>query len=109
MIDESEGDAAHKRRLRQHLDAMLALCETVECRRVQLLNYFGQKAGPCGNCDTCLSPPESWDGTVGRAEGALRGVPAEEGAQPELRRRAHRRHPARQAHRPRSSSSATTS
>jgi ATP-dependent DNA helicase RecQ len=43
---------------------MLALCETVECRRVQLLNYFGQSSEPCGNCDTCLSPPESWDGTV---------------------------------------------
>ncbi|MCO1658419.1 DNA helicase RecQ [Pseudonocardia humida] len=64
MIADSEGDAAHKRRLGQHLDAMLALCETVECRRVQLLNYFGQKGEPCGNCDTCLSPPESWDGTV---------------------------------------------
>ena len=43
---------------------MLALCETVECRRVQLLAYFGQSAQPCGNCDTCLTPPESWDGTV---------------------------------------------
>ncbi|MBO9556068.1 DNA helicase RecQ [Cellulomonas sp.] len=65
MIDTSEGDAAHRRRLTQHLDAMLALCETVSCRRVQLLNYFGQSgAEPCGNCDTCLSPPESWDGTV---------------------------------------------
>ena len=65
MIDTSEGDAAHRRRLTQHLDAMLALCETVSCRRVQLLNYFGQSgAEPCGNCDTCLNPPESWDGTV---------------------------------------------
>ena len=64
MIDGSEGDAAHRRGLAAHLDAMLALCETVECRRVQLLAYFGQQSGPCGNCDTCLSPPESWDGTV---------------------------------------------
>src|SRR5690606_27725216 len=64
MIDTSEGDAAHKRRLSMHLDAMLALCETVECRRQQLLAYFGQESGPCGNCDTCLSPPETWDGTV---------------------------------------------
>jgi ATP-dependent DNA helicase RecQ len=64
MIDESEGDRAHKHRLGQHLDAMLALCETVGCRRVRLLNYFGQPAEPCGNCDTCLTPPESWDGTV---------------------------------------------
>ncbi|MGW5050282.1 DNA helicase RecQ [Actinokineospora sp. NPDC004072] len=64
LIDISEGDEAHRRRLGQHLNAMLALCETVECRRGQLLNYFGQSAPPCGNCDTCLTPPESWDGTV---------------------------------------------
>nr|WP_218051014.1 DNA helicase RecQ [Cellulomonas algicola] len=64
MIDTSDGDATHRRRLTQHLDAMLALCETVSCRRVQLLNYFGQTSEPCGNCDTCLTPPESWDGTV---------------------------------------------
>ena len=43
---------------------MLALCETVECRRMQMLDYFGQRGEPCGNCDTCLTPPESWDGTV---------------------------------------------
>ena len=64
MIDGSEGDAEHRRRLGLHLDAMLALCETVECRRVQLLGYFGEESTPCGNCDTCLAPPESWDGTV---------------------------------------------
>ncbi|MFK4267245.1 DNA helicase RecQ [Streptomyces milbemycinicus] len=64
MIDGSEGDAAHRRRLGSHLDAMLALCETVECRRVGLLAYFGQQSTECGNCDTCLTPAESWDGTV---------------------------------------------
>ena len=64
MIDTSEGDAAQRRKLATHLEAMLALCETVECRRVRLLNYFGQSAQPCGNCDTCLNPPESWDGTI---------------------------------------------
>jgi len=64
MIDQSEGDLAHRRNLTAHLDAMLALCETVECRRVQLLKYFGQETQRCGNCDTCLSPPETWDGTV---------------------------------------------
>jgi ATP-dependent DNA helicase RecQ len=64
MIDTSDGDAAHRRRLSAHLDAMLALCETVSCRRVQLLAYFGQDAEPCGNCDTCLTPPQTWDGTV---------------------------------------------
>jgi ATP-dependent DNA helicase RecQ len=64
LIDTSEGDLAHRRRQSAHLDAMLALCETIECRRVQLLGYFGQEAGPCGNCDTCLSPVEGWDGTI---------------------------------------------
>ncbi|WP_232840083.1 MULTISPECIES: DNA helicase RecQ [Nocardia] len=65
MIESSEGDAAHRRQLQLHLDAMLALCETVSCRRGQLLAYFGQPDGTsCGNCDTCLTPPESWDGTV---------------------------------------------
>jgi ATP-dependent DNA helicase RecQ len=64
MIDSSEGDRAHRMRLSQHLDAMLALCETLECRRVQLLAYFGETSGPCGNCDTCLNPPEGWDGTI---------------------------------------------
>ncbi len=64
MIDTSEGDLAHRRNLSAHLDAMLALCETVECRRVQLLSYFGETSSACGNCDTCLSPPETWDGTI---------------------------------------------
>jgi ATP-dependent DNA helicase RecQ len=65
MIDTSEGDDTHRRRLGQHLDAMLALCETVECRRSGLLAYFNEtRTERCGNCDTCLTPPESWDGTV---------------------------------------------
>ncbi|WP_185993947.1 DNA helicase RecQ [Streptomyces benahoarensis] len=64
MIDGSEGDDAHRRRLSAHLDAMLALCETVQCRRVRLLAYFGQESAACGNCDTCLTPPQTWDGTV---------------------------------------------
>ncbi len=64
MIEQSEGDLAHKRSLSTHLDAMLALCETVQCRRVQLLNYFGEEAKACGNCDTCLTAPEQWDGTI---------------------------------------------
>jgi ATP-dependent DNA helicase RecQ len=64
LIDSSEGDLAHRRRLSGHLDAMLALCETVECRRAQLLAYFGEAAAPCGNCDTCLVPAQTWDGTV---------------------------------------------
>jgi ATP-dependent DNA helicase RecQ len=66
LIDKSEGDAAHRRRLTHHLDAMLALCETVRCRREHLLAYFGQDHDEvtCGNCDSCLEPPQTWDGTV---------------------------------------------
>ena len=64
MIAGSEGDDAYRRQLTAHLDAMLTLCETIECRRVRLLAYFGQHGSACGNCDTCLTPPESWDGTV---------------------------------------------
>ncbi len=64
MIAEGEGDQQRKRAQTLHLDAMLALCETIGCRRQQLLAYFGQQSGPCGNCDTCLAPPDSYDGTV---------------------------------------------
>lgn len=67
LIQSGEGDEAFRRRAAQHLDAMLALCETAGCRRARLLAYFGQDdAAPagCGNCDTCLTPPETWDGTV---------------------------------------------
>ncbi|MET9518375.1 DNA helicase RecQ [Streptomyces sp. NPDC002994] len=66
MIQSGEGDEAFRRRAASHLDAMLALCETAQCRRAQLLAYFGQEPGAaaCGNCDTCLTPPETWDGTV---------------------------------------------
>ncbi|CAL9488190.1 ATP-dependent DNA helicase RecQ [Streptomyces sp. enrichment culture] len=66
LIQSGEGDEAFRRRAQSHLDAMLALCETVQCRRGQLLAYFGQdpEASGCGNCDTCLTPPETWDGTV---------------------------------------------
>ncbi|MDQ0726936.1 DNA helicase RecQ [Microbacterium sp. W4I20] len=64
MIDQSPGDRTFKMRLGQHLDAMLALCETVECRRQNLLGYFGQPSEPCGNCDTCLDETETFDGLV---------------------------------------------
>ncbi|MBO0804790.1 MAG: DNA helicase RecQ, partial [Nocardiopsaceae bacterium] len=64
LIDASEGSAAHRRQLAEHLDGMLALCETTDCRRSQLLGYFSERATACGNCDTCLWPPEKWDGTV---------------------------------------------
>ncbi|MGV9908776.1 DNA helicase RecQ [Streptomyces tendae] len=66
LIQSGEGDEAFRRRAQSHLDAMLALCETARCRRGQLLAYFGQDpdGSACGNCDTCLTPPETWDGTV---------------------------------------------
>ncbi|HEX8988076.1 MAG TPA: DNA helicase RecQ [Rhodocyclaceae bacterium] len=62
-IDESAAPDEQKRIERQKLDAMLAYCETAGCRRGVLLNYFGETRDACGNCDTCLSPPELWDGT----------------------------------------------
>jgi ATP-dependent DNA helicase RecQ len=64
MINQSQGDAAHRRQQGQALDAMLGLCETISCRRQRLLAYFDQQIEPCGNCDTCLEAPEAWDGTV---------------------------------------------
>jgi len=64
MIDESDADETFKRVLSMKLDAMLGLCETLSCRRMRLLDYFGERSGPCGNCDTCLIPPIQVDGTV---------------------------------------------
>ena len=64
MIQESEAGETQKRIQSAKLDAMLGLCETAECRRVRLLSYFGESAAPCGNCDTCLDPPATFDGTL---------------------------------------------
>ncbi|MDY6840061.1 MAG: DNA helicase RecQ [Pseudomonadota bacterium] len=65
MLESSQGNDHFKRVERQKLDAMLGLCEVTSCRRQVLLRYFGdQLEEPCGNCDTCLNPPETWDGTV---------------------------------------------
>lgn len=64
MIEESPSPAEQKRIERQKLDAMLAYCESANCRRVVLLNYFGEQTKPCGNCDVCIDPPQVWDGTV---------------------------------------------
>jgi len=63
MIDQSEGDVAYKRVISAKLDAIVGMCETTTCRRVTLLDYFGEASEPCGNCDNCLTPPEVWDGT----------------------------------------------
>jgi ATP-dependent DNA helicase RecQ len=64
MIEQSEASADYKRVASARLDALLGLCETTECRRVRLLDYFGEAAEACGNCDNCLDRPEEWDGTV---------------------------------------------
>ncbi|MGZ5525833.1 MAG: DNA helicase RecQ [Methylomonas sp.] len=65
MLQDSNADEAHKRIGYHKLDAMLALCEQVHCRRQALLGYFGdQLEQPCGNCDTCQEPVNTWDGTV---------------------------------------------
>jgi ATP-dependent DNA helicase RecQ len=63
LIDQSPSGEEHKRVAGAKLDALLGLCETVDCRRVRLLDYFGETSGGCGNCDNCLTPPEEWDGT----------------------------------------------
>ncbi|MDP3010647.1 MAG: DNA helicase RecQ [Methylococcales bacterium] len=65
MLSGSDADEAHKRLELHKLDAMLALCEQVHCRRQTLLGYFGDLLEqPCGNCDTCLEPVQTWDGTI---------------------------------------------
>ena len=63
MIDQSEGSEEYQRVQVVKLDALLGLCETAGCRRVRLLDYFGEASTPCGNCDTCLEPPQTWDAT----------------------------------------------
>jgi len=63
MIEQSEGAEEFRRVSFSKLDALLGFCETAGCRRVRLLNYFGEQARPCGNCDTCLDPPQTWDAT----------------------------------------------
>ena len=65
IIEDSEADARFKRLELHKLDGMLGYCETTECRRQVMLNYFGESLDtPCGNCDTCLEPVETWDGTL---------------------------------------------
>ncbi|HET7307246.1 MAG TPA: DNA helicase RecQ [Gammaproteobacteria bacterium] len=64
MIEQSDSPEARKRVERNKLDAMLAYCELSGCRRTHLLRYFGEQPdGDCHNCDTCLTPPETWDAT----------------------------------------------
>ncbi|MES1940529.1 ATP-dependent DNA helicase RecQ [Salinisphaera sp. T5B8] len=64
MIEQGNAPEERKRVERAKLDAMLAYCELASCRRVNLLGYFGeQREQPCGNCDTCLNPPQTYDAT----------------------------------------------
>ena len=64
MMESSEGSEEHKRAEQHRLNAMLGLCEITTCRRQSLLAYFGEQLQqPCGNCDTCLEPVDTWDGT----------------------------------------------
>ena len=64
MMAGSEGSEEHKRAEQHRLNAMLGLCEITSCRRQVLLNYFGDVLPePCGNCDNCLEPVDTWDGT----------------------------------------------
>ncbi|MEE4191287.1 MAG: DNA helicase RecQ [Halieaceae bacterium] len=64
MMASSEGSEEHKRAEQHRLNAMLGLCEITSCRRQALLGYFGEEQPePCGNCDTCLTPVDTWDGT----------------------------------------------
>jgi ATP-dependent DNA helicase RecQ len=63
MIDDGDADDDFKRLQRGKLDALLALCEAHDCRRVRLLAYFGEDSDACGNCDNCLTAPATWDAT----------------------------------------------
>ncbi len=63
MIDESEANEEFKRLARNRLDVLVGLVESTTCRRQHLLAYFGETSQPCGNCDNCLTPPETWDAT----------------------------------------------
>ena len=69
FIDQSDGNDAFKRIGSAKLDALLGLCETAQCRRVRLLEYFGEASLPCGNCDNCLDPPSTWDATQAAQKG----------------------------------------
>ena len=64
MVDESDADEEHKRIQRARLNSLVAWCEITRCRRAALLAYFGEDyEGACGNCDICLAPPKTFDGT----------------------------------------------
>ncbi len=64
MTQDSDADENYKRNVHHKLEAMLGFCEQTRCRRQTILNYFDEELlAPCGHCDNCLSPPETWDAT----------------------------------------------
>jgi ATP-dependent DNA helicase RecQ len=73
FIEDDDGDDDHKRREHKRLDALIAYCETPQCRRQVLLSYFGEETGPCGNCDICIDPPVMEEGTA-HAQSALSAI-----------------------------------
>jgi len=65
FTENSDAEEKFKRVMHQKTDAMLGLCELTSCRRIALLAYFGEKTNqPCGNCDNCMNPPQTWDATI---------------------------------------------
>ncbi|MCP5083918.1 MAG: DNA helicase RecQ [Alphaproteobacteria bacterium] len=73
FIEDAETSQDHKRREHKRLDTLVAYCESPACRRIGLLAYFGEVAEACGNCDMCLDPPETVDGTE-EAQKALSAI-----------------------------------
>ena len=105
LIEASDIDERQRRIERQKTEALIGFCETVGCRRQALLGYFGERdRPPCGNCDNCRDPPESWDGTRRRAEGLVGRLPHRRA----FRRAPPRRRAGRQQRPSRSPASATT-
>ena len=103
LVDQSEAGEEHKRIERMKLDALLGWCEVTACRRRALLEYFGDALpDDCGNCDICLTPPKTWDGTVEAQKLPVLRLPHRAA----LRRRARDRRAARQGTRRRCAATA---
>ena len=65
LMDSSNGNAEFRRVQEVRLNALLGYCESIRCRRISLLEYFGEsRSTPCGNCDVCIEPPDTYDGTT---------------------------------------------
>ena len=91
FVEGEDAGPERKRREHKRLDALLGYCEAPSCRRVALLDYFGEHIGACGNCDCCLHPAERLDGT----EEARMILSVVEWLRPAFRHGACDRHPAR--------------